>query len=242
MEPEIVFEDDQLLLLNKPSGWVVNDAQTTVGQNTIQNWLSKLDYPLSKSHEFRSGIVHRLDKETSGLLIVAKTENAFSALQGQFKERVVEKAYTTLVHGKIEPPGGVVSAPVGRLPWNRRRFGILPGGRPSESSYKLVNYYSRDDEKHGELYSLLEVFPKTGRTHQIRIHMKYKGHPVVGDTFYAGRKTSRNDRKWCERLFLHASRIAFDHPTANKRMNFEAELPQDLLNALEALEIVSVSA
>mgnify|MGYP001566258449 CR=1 FL=1 len=230
MQPSIVFEDRELLVLNKPSGWIVNEAQSARG-DILQTWLSKMDYRLAKSRELRSGIVHRLDKETSGILLVAKTPEAFGSLQTQFKQRKVQKSYTALVHGKLKPGEGEVVAPVGRLPWRRDRFGIVPGGREAATKYKVLKTYSQE----GSDYSLIEAYPKTGRTHQIRVHLKYLGHPVVADEFYAGRKTARKDRVWCPRLFLHASQIEFSHPGSGKRMSFGSPLPDDLNKALSWL-------
>ncbi len=231
MEPRVIYQDDSLLVIDKPAGWIVNEAETTKGQNVLQSWLSKMDYSLAKSREYRSGIVHRLDKETSGILIVAKIVAAFENLQKQFKERKVQKTYTALAHGKIEPKEGTIEAPVGRLPWRRDRFGVLPGGRQATTLYKVLSYH----QQKANSYSLLELYPKTGRTHQIRIHLKYLGHPIVADEFYAGRKTARADRKWCPRLFLHASSIKFSHPVSNKPLEFKSPLPLDLRVAMTVL-------
>ena len=234
IKPDIVFEDEYLLILDKPSGWIVNSAVTTKEQPVIQNWLrDNFDYKISKDDNLRSGIVHRIDKETSGLLIVAKTESAFRELQRQFKQREVEKTYITLVHGKVDLEEGVIEVPVGRLPWRRDRFGIVAGGRDSKTDYKLIDLY----KKGNDYYSLLECFPKTGRTHQIRIHMKHINHAIVSDYFYAGRKTSRNDREWCPRLFLHAKNISFTHPVHNKKITFELPLSNDLNKALKKLKL-----
>lgn len=235
MEPKIVFEDEYLMVLEKPAGWIVNEADTTNGQMVLQSWLGKLDHPLAGSREYRSGIVHRLDKETSGLMLVAKTKEAFEGLQRAFKERKVRKTYTALVHGIIEPKEGSVEAPVGRLPWRRDRFGVLPGGREAVTQYLVSGILYRGEGKDKESFSLLELRPKTGRTHQIRIHLKYLGHPIVSDEFYAGRKTARNDRKWCPRLFLHASEISFDHPINGRNMAFKSQLPRDLKFSLDSL-------
>lgn len=232
MQPTIIYEDEALLVLDKPTGFIVNESQTTQGQKVLQEWLSQKDYPLAKSREERSGIVHRLDKETSGILLVAKTKEAFGDLQAQFKERKVEKTYLALVHGRLAPKVGEIEVPVGRLPWRRDRFGIVPGGRASKTSYKVLGEYKGD----GEDFSLVEASPQTGRTHQIRIHFKYLGHPVVSDEFYGGRKTSRKDRLWCPRLFLHASAISFLHPENKERVSFSSKLPQDLEGALLTLE------
>ncbi|KKT33347.1 MAG: Pseudouridine synthase [Candidatus Woesebacteria bacterium GW2011_GWB1_44_11b] len=230
--PKKIFEDGDFLVINKPSSWITNSAATTKDQPVVQDWLAKnFKFETSSSKLYRSGIVHRLDKETSGLLLIAKTKEAFHNLQKQFKERRVAKKYRALVHGKVEMGEGEIKAPVGRLPWRRNRFGVLPGGREAATEYKVLENYETKEGK----YSLLELFPKTGRTHQIRIHLKYLGHPIVGDTFYAGRKTARRDRVWCPRLFLHASEISFLHPKTGKRVSFESQLPADLGAVLTSL-------
>lgn len=232
MDPKILFEDDEILVLNKPSGWITNDAETTKDQPTVQAWLRRsFNFPIFEFENLRNGIVHRLDKETSGLLLVAKTVDAFEELQRQFKSREVEKTYTALAHGRLEPGEGKIEATVGRLPWRRDRFGVLPGGREATTEYKVLASYTWQD---GE-YSLVELKPKTGRTHQIRIHLKHIGHAIVADQFYAGRKTSRKDRKWCPRLFLHASGISFTHPKTKKSLTFKSELPSDLKQSLAIL-------
>jgi len=232
MGPNIVFEDDSILVLNKPTGWVVNDAETVKHNMVVQRWLSEhYDFETIHDREYRCGIVHRLDKETSGILLIAKTKDAFHELQRQFKERIVEKTYVALVHGEVRPLEGKIEAEVGRLPWRRDRFGVLPGGRDSLTYYKVIASYILQNTS----YSLVEFYPKTGRTHQFRIHAKYIGHPIVGDEFYAGRKTARKDRKWCPRLFLHAKGIRFLHPGTKKEMEFESQLPDDLQSVLNQL-------
>jgi len=183
----------------------------------------------------RSGIVHRLDKETSGVLLIAKTPEAFVELQRQFKDRETEKVYMGLVHGKVEPEKGEIDAPIGRNPRVRTKFAVIDSGREAVTSYNvLANFSSRDPERRlksattPEAFSLVEFYPKTGRTHQIRVHAKHIGHPIVSDYLYAGRKTTRNDRKWCPRLFLHAAKLSFTHPAAKKSMAVEAPLPLGL--------------
>jgi len=231
-DPVVLHEDDSLLLLNKPAGWVTTSAGTTGRSPVVQEWLSKTyTYPLSQDFERRSGLVHRLDKETSGILVVGKTQEAYEFLQSQFADRTIQKTYTALAHGLFKVKKGVVKAEVGRLPWNRERFGIVPGGRHSETSFEIVKEYL-----HGkDVVSLVSLAPKTGRTHQIRIHLKFLGHPIVSDIFYAGRKTSRRDLEWCSRMFLHSSGITFTHPLTKKIMAQTADLPGELQQVLDQL-------
>ena len=245
MEPKIVFEDDQILVLDKPAGMVVNRA-TSVKEETVQDWVARnFQFPISNDQLLRNGIVHRLDKETSGLLLVAKTQEAFENLQRQFKERKVEKKYLALVSGKVEPAEGEINAPVGRLPWDREKFGVFPGGREAITKYKVVKYIEVGNEKwearlrsgKGDKtsFSLLELAPATGRTHQIRVHLKYQGYPIVGDFAYGGRKQSRQQRKFCPRVFLHAASLRFIHPTSGEEECFESPLPEDLKRVLGTL-------
>ena len=232
MEPIVIFEDESVLVLDKPAGWIVNEAITTKDRPVLQSFIKKnFNFETSESKKFRSGIVHRLDKETSGVILIAKTKKAFTDLQDQFKKRLVEKKYVALLHGELKPESGNVEVPLGRLPWNRERFGVIPGGRESETRYKVLEYYKKDGEK----FSLTEFYPLTGRTHQIRIHAKYLGYPIVSDEFYSGRKTSRNDRKWCKRLFLHAIELKFLNPETKKEMVVNSSLPEELHEALDYL-------
>ncbi len=232
MEPRIIFEDSSFFVVDKPSGWITNEADTTTTQSVLQTWIRTNHQSLITNHpEFRDGIVHRLDKETSGILLVAKTKKAFTKLQEEFKNREVEKTYTALLHGRVEREGKV-DVPIGRLPWRRDRFGVLNGGRESVTLYKVLKFYPGNNAGH----SLVEFYPKTGRTHQIRVHAKHIGHAVVADEFYAGRKTARNDRIWCPRLFLHASGIKFIHPESGKEVEFKSKLPPEIQQVLQNLE------
>ena len=165
-------------------------------------------------------------------MILAKNEESFTNLQSQFKNGLVNKIYITLVHGEVSPQAGEIKAPVGRLPWNRMKFGILPGGRESETKYKVLSIMHYVSKARREQLSLVEVYPKTGRTHQIRIHMRHIGHPVFADALYAGRKISRDDRKLLHRHFLHASKISFYHPRTKKIVSFKSDLAQDLAELL----------
>jgi len=232
MDVSIIFEDDAFLCINKPVGVVVNRAESVKGE-TIQDWMEG-HYPIfshikGESEEQaafvdRSGVVHRIDKETTGILLIAKTVDSFIELQRQFKERIIQKTYLAIVHGELTPKTGEVRAPVGRLPWNRERFGIVPGGKESVTKYTAI----KTIEKDGEKLTLVSVHPETGRTHQIRVHMKYINHPLLGDYLYAGRKTSRNDREWASRVMLHAWKIVLEHPTTHEPLAIEAIIPDDM--------------
>jgi len=270
----VLFEDENLLVLDKPAGITVNRSDTTIKEETLQDWVgerlgsvsggpaapssrptsslplrplrsldgtpssrvtpSETDYEQSNREAFykRAGIVHRLDKETSGIILVAKTEDAFVELLRQFREREVEKTYTALVHGKITPQEGEISVPVGRLPWNKKRFGIVAGGRDATTGYKVLHYKRMKNEP----LTLLELKPKTGRTHQIRVHLKYLNHPIFADELYGGRKTAREDRKLLNRQFLHASGIKFTHPVTHKKLAFTSPLPLELTQLLSAMQ------
>lgn len=230
--PRVILEDTSFLVLEKPEGWVVNRSETTKNQQTIQDWLeANFQFSIFKFQFCRSGVVHRLDKETSGLLLIAKTLEAFTNLQKQFKERKVVKRYLALVHGKIQPEEGEINAAISRSPFNRKKFGVFLGGREATTKYQVLSI----KYKEGNFYSLVELEPKTGRTHQIRVHLKHLGYPIVGDDFYAGRKTARLDRKWCGRQFLHASYLAFFHPETGEKLEFTSSLPADLEAVMKKL-------
>lgn len=226
----IVFEDHEILIIEKPSGIVVNASETTKEETVYDRTLLYLDQK-TPGVGGRAGIVHRLDKDTSGLLIIAKNETAFVSLQAQFKEGKVNKEYIALVHGNVVPPEGEISAPILRNPFNRKRFGIFPGGRAAKTLYTVVDHF-RNNEKD---FSLLLVKPLTGRTHQIRVHLKHIGYPIVSDLLYGGRKTVKADLQFCPRLFLHASKISFFHPKTNQRLSFSSKLPNDLEKILRNL-------
>lgn len=233
-----------MLVVNKPSGMTVNRAETT--RNTLQDWIDgtgKIPPPATDVSQTavietgdsfdtpetfyeRSGTVHRLDKETSGVILIAKTVEAFFALQKQFRERTVTKQYLALVHGEVKPETGEVNAPIGRQEWNRMRFGVVAGGKEAQTFYKVREYRKLTRGK--EILSLVELMPKTGRTHQIRVHMKYIGYPLFADFLYAGRKTQRDDRKYLGRVFLHAEQISFIHPRTGEQLTFNGELPEAL--------------
>jgi len=236
IEPKIIFEDTAMLAVAKPAGMVVNKARTTKGMVTLQDWLS--DKGINRQVE-RNGIVHRLDKETSGVIVVAKSELAMAKLQWQFKNRTTVKQYITLVHGKLESREGSVQAPISRNPFNRTRFGVFVGGRQAETRYMVTDYLL--NQKTNEQLSLLTVNILTGRTHQIRVHMQHLKHPVVGDLVYAGRKTAKKDRQWCPRLFLHAYQLVVRSPEDGKEKRLMAELPDDLKKVVKGLKRLQVT-
>lgn len=242
MQPGIIFEDDSLLVVDKPAFLTVNRSDTTVGEKTLQDFVEQhvglsAFQKASVDSDFykRSGIVHRIDKETSGILLVAKTPEMFLYLQEQFKIRRVKKVYTALVHGKLAMSEGEISVPIGRLPWNRKRFGVLAGGREAVTKYKVLSIKYLGKEKQEEPFSLLQLYPQTGRTHQIRVHLKHIGHPIVSDPFYGGRKTARDDRKHLPRVFLHASGLSFIDPKTKEERTFSSELPQELKDFFQSL-------
>lgn len=245
----IIFEDDDLLVVNKKAGIVVNESETTHG-DTLQSWLSNY-FHLPKGERGigdRAGIVHRLDRDTSGVLVVAKNQASFEELQKQFKKRQVSKEYLALVHGVVNPLGQI-NAPIGRNPKNRYKFDVVLGEREAstgwirESLHKIdENFfknlkikYAPSFKKDYQTFSLVKVHPKTGRTHQIRVHMRHLGHSLVSDDLYTGRKFYSLDRLWCPRVFLHASNITFTHPVSGKKVTFEAPLPDELKSALDKL-------
>lgn len=207
-------------MINKPSGVTVNRAETTKSEITVEDWLPASALP-------RRGIVHRLDKDTSGLLIVAKTPAALDRLQQQFKLRQVKKTYLALVHGRLEPAEGRISLPVARNPARRRRFGVFIGGRQAVSQYRVIRRFPD--------FTLTEVYPRTGRTHQIRVHFRHLNHSLAGDPLYLGKKRLQADRRWCPRLFLHACGLSFSHPGDGRTISLESPLPDDLQAALDQI-------
>ena len=237
MNIQIFYEDDYLMVINKPAGVVVNRVKTEKGE-TVQDWIdngtkvNRLTGQQAESFLQRSGIVHRLDKETSGCLIIAKTPEAFTELQRQFRAREVKKEYLALVHGMVEPKEGTIKVPIARSHHDRDKFAVSVGGRISETSYSVVSRLAINDSR----LTLLKVFPKTGRTHQIRVHLKYFGHPLVSDEKYGG-SIALEDRKWCPRIFLHAAKIIFTHPVSKKSLSVNAPTPTDLEKVIKQLTI-----
>jgi len=223
---EIVFENDDLLVVNKPAGMVVHPAAGH-DRGTLVNAVLGYDPDLEGiGGEERPGVVHRLDKDTSGLILLAKNERAHRWLVDQFKERRVEKTYLALVDGKPPTPTGRVEAPIGRDPHDRKKMAIvrLEKGREAVSEYKTLESFPR--------HTLLEFHPQTGRTHQIRLHCAFLGCPITADTTYGHRKPSLD----LNRHFLHAWRLKVTLPGETKPRTFEAPLPAELASVLERLQ------
>ncbi len=220
---DIVFENDDLLVVNKPAGMVVHPAAGHLS-GTLVNAVLGYDPDLEGiGGEERPGLVHRLDKDTSGLIVLAKNERAHNWLQDQFRLRKVEKTYLALVDGKPKPPAGRVEAPIGRDPSHRKKMAILqPGkGREAVSEYKTLESFKK--------HTLLEVHPLTGRTHQIRLHCQFLGCPIVGDAVYG----KRNPSLEIKRHFLHAAKLKIVLPGESTPRTFEADLPVELKVVLE---------
>ena len=225
----VVYEDAALLVVDKPAGMVVHPSAGHTG-GTLANALLAHSPELSGQDE-RPGIVHRLDRDTSGLILLAKTEKVQRALQQQFKDRLVDKAYLALVHGHLQPAWGRIEAPIGRDPHHRQRMAVLPGGRDAVTEYHVLEQFAQQAGAGAGMYSLVKAEPKTGRTHQIRVHLASVGHAVVGDPVYGRRKTHLP----LERHFLHAGHLGFQHPVTGQRLELDAPLPADLAGVLELL-------
>jgi 23S rRNA pseudouridine1911/1915/1917 synthase len=222
----IVYQDEDVIVVDKPAGLTVHPAAGHP-HGTLVNALLTICPELAKiKGTLRPGIVHRLDKDTSGLLVVAKNETAQASLARQIKDREVYKLYLALVRGRVEPPQGVIDAPIGRHPRRRKRMAVVEGGREAQTRYRVREFL---DDDAGVAYSLVEAEPLTGRTHQIRVHFASIGRPVVGDRLY-GKASALVGRQ-----FLHAWRLGFRLPTSGRYQEFESPLPGDLAGALEAL-------
>ncbi|OQY24725.1 MAG: hypothetical protein B6I34_03295 [Anaerolineaceae bacterium 4572_32.1] len=220
----ILHEDDSIIVVNKPAGMVTHPAPGNFS-GTLVNALLAHYPPLAQMDDLeRPGIVHRLDKDTSGVIVVAKTEAACQELQAQFAARKVRKTYLALVEGHLEPQLGRIEAAIGRDPHNRKRMAVYRGGREAITNYRVLEYFDR--------HSLLQARPQTGRTHQIRVHLAFIKHPVVGDRTYGYRK----QRLLPKRHFLHAQHIRFRHPVGGQLVEFEAALPQKLTALLAHLK------
>jgi 23S rRNA pseudouridine1911/1915/1917 synthase len=218
-EPRIVHLDDALAVIEKPPGLVVHPAPSHHGPTLVDALAEILG---GGEDEERPGIVHRLDKDTSGLLVVGRTDAAHAALQRQVKDRKVERIYLALAHGRLASRTGTIDAPIGRSPRRRHRMAVA-----GAASREARTHFTVLEQLGAETY--LEARLETGRTHQIRAHFAAIGHPLAGDATYGGKR-----KYGLERQFLHAHRLAFAHPVTDQAMSFESPLPGDLVAALEA--------
>ena len=223
---DIVFEDDAMLVVNKPKGMVTHPAASNFA-GTLVNALLGYGCRLSSCNgdPLRPGIVHRLDKDTTGLLVVAKTDAAHENLARQIREKQAHRIYTALCFGNVRVGEGVIDAPLGRSPRDRKKMAVLPGGRPAVTEYRVLARYGA--------YTLVEARLQTGRTHQIRVHFASRGFPVVGDPLYTRQKAPFQT----DGQMLHAGRLELAHPVTGEWMTFTAPLPAyfaDILRKLEA--------
>jgi 23S rRNA pseudouridine1911/1915/1917 synthase len=222
----VVYEDDALAVIDKPAGLVVHPAPGHPA-GTLADGLRQRGTTWSQlGGDERPGIVHRLDRDTSGLLVVAKTEAAHRSLSLQLQRRTLGRVYWALVHGTFRESSGRIEAPIGRDPGHRQRMAVVDGGRPAVTDFAVVERMRR--------FTRLEVRLLTGRTHQIRVHLASIGHPIAGDAVYG-----RRGGVLCPRPALHAQRLTFLHPDDGRRCDFESALPDDLVQALAAASEVS---
>lgn len=226
---DIIYEDDDIIVVNKPKGLVVHPANGNPDGTLVNAIMAICKDSLSGiGGELRPGIVHRLDKDTSGLLIVAKNDKAHINMSEQIKDRKVKKTYIALVRGTITENEATINMPIGRSTKDRKKMAITKNGKEAITHFKVLNRYTTSKAS----YTLLEIKIDTGRTHQIRVHMAEIGHPVVGDMVYSNGKNEFGVVGQC----LHAKKLEFCHPITGKEMSFEAPLPEYFENIIDLLE------
>ena len=218
----VVYQDDQLIVLDKPAGLSVHPGPGHPDGTLVNALLARCPDIRGIGGAIRPGIVHRLDKDTSGLMVVAKTDQAHQSLSQQIKARQVTKGYLAVAMGVLVPSQGTIEAPIGRDPRNRKRMAVVTGGRAARTHYRIMDSYSCCQQ--------VELYLESGRTHQIRVHLAYLGHPLLGDRLY-GRGS-----RLLQRHFLHAHHLGFAHPLTGQPVEFRCGLPPDLQQALRILE------
>ena len=218
----VIYQDSDIVVIDKPAGLSVHPGPGHPDQTLVNGLLARCPDIQGVGGAIRPGIVHRLDKDTSGLMMVAKNHHSHQELSDQIKNRQVNKGYLALSTGTVTPDAGLIDQPIARDPRHRKRMAVVPGGRESRTRYKVL------ETPPG--HSLLELILETGRTHQIRVHLAYLGHPLLGDGVY-GRTSPRLDRH-----FLHAYKLGFQHPRTGEPLEFQSELPEDLAAVLEELK------
>lgn len=221
---DAVYEDGDVLIVNKPRGMVVHPAAGNEDGTLVNAVMYRCGDSLSAiGGVLRPGIVHRIDKDTTGLLAVAKNNAAHLSLSEQLRDRSLSRTYYALVHGNIKEDGGTVDAPIDRSPADRKKMAVVPGGREAATDFEVVERFGK--------YTLVRCKLRTGRTHQIRVHMRHIGHPIVGDKTYG----VKNEEFNLEGQLLHAGEIGFIHPSTGERMSFSAPLPEDFARVLDIL-------
>lgn len=226
---KIIYEDEQIVVLDKPHGVIVNRADThstfTVQDFIEENTSGFVDESADENADFRSrsGIVHRLDKDTSGIMLTAKTPEAFNNLILQFKNRQVQKEYIAVVFGSVKEEHIQIDAPIGRNPRNRLTMAVVADGKPAQTNIERVKQLKIGEES----FTSLRIYPKTGRTHQIRVHLAAMKHQIVGDMIYCSRNLLERSIIVGNRMYLHSLGIEFTHPTTNKVVNIQTEFPDE---------------
>ena len=218
----IIYEDKDLLVVDKPAGMTVHPAPGHPEHTLVNAILAYFPHLADAGDSLRPGIVHRLDKDTSGVILIAKNRITQANLSAQFKSRSVTKSYIVLVKGRLTPERGIIEAAIGRDPLNRQRMAVVSRGREARTDYRVIKYIGK--------YSLLEITPETGRTHQIRVHLAAIGFPVVGDATYGVKSP------YLSRQFLHASKLGFRLPSTGEYVEFASRLPENLEQALKAID------
>lgn len=221
----VVYEDQDLVIIDKPQGMVVHPAHGNWDRTLVNALLFQVQDLSGINGELRPGIVHRLDKDTSGLLVVAKNDRSHRHLAEQIKTHSFTREYTALVHGQVRENQGIIEAPIGRDPRDRKKMAVVAGGRPSITGYQVLERFAN--------YTLVRCRLETGRTHQIRVHMSYLGYPVVGDPLYGPRKN-----QWgLNKQLLHASLLTIEHPATGEVMTFQSPLPEYFDSILKELTV-----
>ena len=221
MPLEVAYQDQDLVVIDKPPGLPVHPGPGHPDKTLVNGLLALCPDIQGIGDGVRPGIVHRLDKDTSGLIVVAKNHRVHQDLSTQLKERSVVKGYLALAAGRPVQPRGEIDAPIARDPRNRKRMAVVLGGRPSRTTYRALETFAG--------FTLLELYLKTGRTHQIRVHLAHLGHPLLADGLY-GKPSDMLDRH-----FLHAHHLKFEHPVTGEEMEFRSSLPQDLASVVDLL-------
>ncbi|RMG62994.1 MAG: RluA family pseudouridine synthase [Chloroflexi bacterium] len=234
---DVLYEDASVIAINKPAGIAAHPAPGNLSGTVVNAVLFYAPEVQRVGDARRPGIVHRLDKETSGVLLIARHEAALHALQSQFKARAIQKTYLALCVGHVRPEHGVIHRPIARDPAHRRRMAIVPGGREAVTEYSVVEVFA-PDETTDLRYALVRAHPLTGRTHQLRVHFASIGHPIVGDALYGLRKDALT-RRLKPRHMLHASELTFVSPASGREVRLRAPLPSDMQRVLEELSPLS---